>query len=115
MSFRYSFRVTVLAGGLLLGLASSATAALPVDDLRSLAAVRSGFDQGDVLIKPYGWLQFDEICAFHSRFAVTLDRAKRNRGRVIVRNFKGMSGNLYREALPSVLGLDCVPYSVGFD
>ena len=71
--------------------------------------------QHDVLTKPHGWLQFDQLCAFGAKFGVVLDRAKRGSGRVFVRELKGSAGNLSRQALPSVLGLDCVPYSVGFD
>ncbi len=118
MRSRNKIQAAVLMGGLLLGLSGQAIpvrAALPVNDHRSLAAVRNTMDQGNILTKPHGWIRFDEVCAFGSNFSVTLDRAKRSSGRVIVRDFKAMTGNLYRQALPSALGLGCMPYSTGFD
>ena len=92
--------------------AFSVSAALPPQDRGTMGSVVT---QHDVLTKPHGWLQFDQLCAFGAKFGVVLDRVKRGSGRVIVRDFKGAAGDLYDQALPSVLGLDCVPYSVGFD
>ena len=92
--------------------ASPVSAALPPQDRGTMSSV---VRQHDVLIKPHGWLQFDQLCAFGAKFGVVLDRLKRGAGRVIVRGFDGESGNPYRPALPSILGLDCMPFSVGFD
>lgn len=111
-------RTLVLVAGISLGFVREigpAAAALAVDDHGSLAAKRITLGTSDILIKPHGWIEFDEVCAFSSTFAVTLNRAKQGGGRVIVRDFKGMAGNLYRQAFPAALGLDCVPFSVGYD
>ncbi len=116
MSRKSSFVVWAIV--LLLGLVGqtiAVNASLPVNDHRSLGAVRSTIGRGDLLTKPHGWLQFEEVCAFGSSFAATLDRAKRSRIRVIGRDFWDGSGNLSQQALPTALGLECVPYSVGFD
>ena len=111
-------RTIILVAGISLGFARElgpVAAALPVDDHGSLAAKRVALDTSDILIKPHGWIEFDEVCALSSTFAVTLNRSKQGSGRVIVRDFKGMAGNLYRQAFPAALGLDCVPFSVGYD
>ena len=104
---------TVAALAMVLVFATSpVTAALPPQDRGEMVSVVT---QHDVLIKPHGWLQFDQLCAFGAKFGVVLDRLKRGSGQVTVREFKGATANPYRRALPSSLGLDCVPYSVGFD
>lgn len=101
---------------LLLGLVGQtvdAKTASAVNDPRSLAAIRGPVDRGDFPAKPHGWLRFEEACAIGSSFAATLDRAKRSRDRIVIRHFG--AGNLYQQNWPAALGLDCVPYSVGFD
>ena len=103
-----------LAAGSSPGLAS-----LPPGALAQGAGPGPAVITDDVLIKPHGWLEYDSACILGSSlttgFATRIDRAKRRTGRVIVREFRGIQGNPYRRALPAMLGLDCVPFSVGFD
>lgn len=97
------------------GVTTPGAAAFPTADSEAVAGPGSLAARHDVLIKPQGWLGFDQACVFGSRFGVVLDRSKRTSGRAIVRKLTGWSGGLERPALPAALGLDCVPYSVGFD
>ena len=100
-------RIVILVAGISLGLAREigpAAAALPVDDHGSLAATRVALDTSDILVKPHGWVEFDEVCALSSTFAVTLNRAKQGSGRVIVRDFKGMAGQSLPPSFSRSLG-----------